>query len=84
MMRTAVVNPSFAPSMKASYTLTRCRIPARMNTTMMVISRMLATLVLTTFICDLSICEKPQMMAATTAHIPPSVRSMVRLMRLMR
>ena len=84
MMRTAVANPSFAPSMKASYTFTFLRIPASMNTTMMSISRMFATDVLTTFICVLSICENPHIMAAIAADIPPSVRSMVRLIRLMR
>ena len=84
MMRTAVEKPSFAPSMNASYTFTFLRIPARMNTTMMSISRMLATDVLTTFICALSIAEKPQMMAATASDKPPSVSSIVRLSRLMR
>ena len=83
-MRTAVEKPSLAPSMKASYTFTLRRIPARMNATMMVMSRMLATDVLTTPICVLSICAKPHIIAATTAHIPPRVSSMVRLKRLMR
>ena len=83
-MRTAVVNPSFAPSIKASYTLSFFLIPARINITIISISKILATDLLTTFICALSICANPHIIPATTADIPPKVRSIVRFKRLMR
>ena len=83
-MRTAVVKPSLAPSMKASYTLTRRRTPASRNRMMMVKSSTLAVVVPTVFIMARSMRLKPQMMAATPADMPPSVRSNVRLSRLMR
>ena len=84
MMRTAVEKPSFAPSMKASYTFTFFLTPARMNTMMMRNSRMFATDVLTVPIVSLSMLPKPHIIAATATHIPPSVSIMVRLSRLMR
>ena len=58
--------------------------PASTNATMIVISRIFATDVLTMFIWFLSNWPKPQMMAPTTKAMPPRVRSMVRLSRLMR
>ena len=58
--------------------------PARMKPTMMVISRMLATLTLTWFMTTELSRLKPQMMAATARHMPPRVSSRVRLSRLMR
>ena len=58
--------------------------PATMNAQMMVISRMLATVVLTRFIVSGAIRENPQMTPATRRQAPPKVSSMVRLMRLMR
>ena len=78
---TAVVNPSFAPSTNASYTFTFFLMPARMKPVMITISRMLATDVLTMFICSLSICPKPHMMPLTARHMPPKVSRMVRFMR---
>ena len=54
------------------------------NVLLMTISRMLATVVLTRFMVSGAICEKLQMMAATTAQAPPRVSSMVRFRRLMR
>ena len=50
----------------------------------MLISRMLATVVLTLFIISGGICAKAQIMPATTAQAPPSVNSMTRFSRLMR
>ena len=82
MMRTAVVKPSFAPSMKASYTFTFFRTPAMMKAMIIIISMILADEVLTLFIRMESICPKPQMIPATTAAAPPSVSSMVRFSRL--
>ena len=57
---------------------------ARMNPTMMVMSRMEAADTLTVFISTESSWLKPQMMAATAALMPPSVSSIVRFRRLMR
>ena len=82
MILTAVENPSFAPSIKASYTFTLWRIPATMKAMMIVISRMLAEVVLTLFISSESICPKPQMIVATTKAAPPRVSSIVRFSRL--
>ena len=83
-MRTAVVKPSFAPSMKASYTFTRFLMPANIKPTMTHISSMLAAKVLTTFIRSLSIEPNSHITAATARLIPPSVSSIVRFSRLMR
>ena len=58
--------------------------PAIMNVTMMLMSRMLAADVLTTFIVSLSMRLNPHIMAATRTHIVPSATRMVRLIRLMR
>ncbi len=49
---------------------------------MITISMMLAEVVLTLFISVGSSWPKPQMMAATTAHMPPRVSRMVRFSRL--
>ena len=84
MMRTAVANPSFAPSMNASYTFTFFLTPASMNMMMMRKSRMLAADVLTRLIVVLSMLPNPHIIAAAAAHIPPSMSTMVRFMRLMR
>ena len=51
---------------------------------MMVNSRMLATDVLTMFICSLSSLPKPHITAATATQRPPRVSSITRLSRLMR
>ena len=58
--------------------------PATMKPTMMVMSRILATRVLTVFMVCPSSWLKPQMTAATRAQAPPRVSSSVRLSRLMR
>ena len=55
-----------------------------MKPTIIVISRIDAADTLTVFIMAESNWLNPQMMAATTALTPPSVRRMVRFRRLMR
>ena len=81
MIRTAVVKPSFAPSMKASYTFIFFLIPATMNPTMMDSSRMEATEMLTLSTIIALSCMKPHTTAAMKAHTPPRVSSNVRLNR---
>ena len=82
MILTAVWNPSFAPSMKASYTFTFFLTPASMNPTMIVMSRMLATDVLTRSTCSLLIVLNPHITPATSKLAPPRVSNIVRLTRL--
>ena len=84
MTRMAVVNPSLAPSMNASYTFTFFTMPAMMKERMMPKRMMLATSVLTVSIVSFSICEKPQMVAATNRHMPPSTPKRTGCRRLMR
>ena len=83
-MRTAVVNPSLAPSMNASYTLIFLDMPATINPTMMSMSRMLVTDTLTLSTIMASSCIKPHTMAAMKRLTPPRAGTKVRLNRLMR
>ena len=82
MILTAVVNPSLAPSIKASYTFTFFLTPVRMKAMIISISMMFAVEVLTLFISIESIRPKPQMTEATTRAAPPRVSRMVRFSRL--
>ena len=83
-MRTAVPNPSFAPSMKASYTFIFALIPATMNNIITEKSMMFASDVDTTSICTCDNCIIPHVPPAISAHIPKRKSNMARLKRFMR
>ena len=55
-----------------------------MNPTIIVMSRIFATVVLTMFIWSLSSCPNPHIMPATASDMPPTVSSITLLRRLMR
>ena len=76
------MKPSFAPSVKASYTFIFLKRPATIKPVMMLMSKTAAMDMLVVFIVAASSCMNPQTMAAHTAHMPPRASTNVRLKRL--
>ena len=83
-MRTAVWNPSLAPSIKVSYTLIFLRIPAMIKQAIIPQRRTLAKVDDTTSICSRGIVLKPQIMRPTNVQRAPRKSNNVRLRRLIR